>query len=396
MKLKEITAKQWVFLSLLLLVLVVFLLAYYVFVPKQQELANLQKDLQTAQQTVKRLEKVALPRQFSDAEKLLIAEQTPVVLEQSRLIKTIRQQETDAGVTIRKLEFSAADEEDEAKAEKAKTKTNTKKKTDQPDKQTVFKEAKVRIELDGKYEQVREFLALFAGTQRLITVTNWNFESKDDTAAIKELAAQKNPPSITSRTDGDIVRREVFWEDLLPTDLLRDRTPIYTQEAYDRVVEMIRARAPLFKNQHDKDIANLEIQQATNRYAAGKSGLKQSLTVLDLERADVFIEGANPIVRQVLAIPDGTAAKYPNGSTVVFLNDPMPALTAILPVFSQTQTAAKTPVPPLVKLEMEFIIYYAPDAEKLLPSLQPIDTYDPAGRTNPVTTVKPSDPVEKR
>ncbi|HEU4965138.1 MAG TPA: hypothetical protein VFV52_15020 [Bacilli bacterium] len=367
MKWNQITPKQWAILASLLLVLVVILLAYSVFVPKLREVEALEKQLQTVQKSVARLEKIPLPTPLTDAEKLLMAEQVPVSLEQSRLLKAIRQQEADSGVMIRKLAFAGEPQE------QAEKKTSDKKKAAAASDQTSFQEEHVQLELEGEYPQVRTFLELFARTNRLISVTRWHFDTEPQTV-----------PSEESRTDVTPTQpslHEVAWDALLPTPLLRDRTPIYTEDAYNRVVEMIRSQAPLFKSQHDLDIANLEIQQATNRYAAGKAGSKEAITVLDLDRADVMIEGANPNIQEVLGIPDGTAVVYPNGSRVEFVNNPLPLLEQLAAV---ANVKAEPTGPLLVKLQMDFTVYSVPDAQELLPTLPPIDTYDPANRSNPV------------
>lgn len=420
MRLIKWTWKQWTALSFILLVLVISYLAYSVFVPKLKELEKAQAKLQKYIGEREDLLNVKVPKPISAEEKKALAMQVPVSLEQSRFIRMVRDAEQEAGVVIDSLSFqdpnSPVDDKSAPSAKNAKAPTsststakpNTSKTSTSAAAASIaaastLDESTGKLLVSGDYQQVRKFFERFNQMQRLVTFTKWTLsteEVRDQTVSVTTRSvpvyppnAQETQPAQTqtqSQTQSQSLaapgRDDLLKAiDSLNRPLLAERTPLYTQQEYDRVVESVMAKLVLSNTQHDKDLANLEIQQATNRYQAGQEGKKEAVSIVDQEKAGNYVPGANANIREVLlpttvsspvpTHPPG-AAENGNASPMYFLNIPT------------TITPSNKLLKVIVKVEIEFKIYQAPGAKLVLPALDTLSEYkplyEPALRSNPV------------
>jgi hypothetical protein len=382
MKKLQWKTKHWVALGSILLVLVGTGVAYSVYVPKVRELEKAQQDLDSAQKSRDDLAKRPLPKVVSEEEKKSLAVLVPVSLDQSRFLKTFRERAEAAGVTIKSLDFSdgnptnadapAAGTSKDAKDPKAAAAppavpakpAPTAGKTD-PAKPKDLEEHSVKLSLQGSYSQVRKFIESFSKIDRMITFTKWGLSTESNTVYAKVSNVVSSQHLGNSQTpDASLL------EEVRNNQYLRDRTPIYTDQEKDRVLELIAAQHPVFHNQHERDIANLEIQQTHNRYIAGLLKKPQALSILDQDVVGVIIPLANPRVREVFGLQP---ASQPDAAT------PLPLLQ------NPDQTVEGSQVTEItVKLDLTFTIYSVPSAHDLLPASDAIKTYDPTMRTNPV------------
>ena len=410
MKLIQWTWKQWTALSLILLVLVISYLAYSVFVPKLKELEKAQAKLQKYIGEREELLDVKVPKPISAEEKKALAMEVPVSMEQSRFIRMIREAEQEAGVVINSLSFleqNGTEDDKSAPADKnAKTsaaKTSTAKTSAAASSiaaASTLEESTGKLLVSGDYQQVRTFFERFNQLERLVTFNKWTLsteEVRDQTVSVttrsvpvySPYAEQATPaPSQTQSQTLVAPSRDDLLKAIqsLNRPLLEDRTPLYTQQEYDRVVESVMAKLVLSNTQRDKDLANLEIHQATNRYQAGQEGKKEAVSIVDQEKTGDYVPGANTNIREVVlgktsvSNPGATgqpgAAANGNASPLYFLNIP----TQITPSNKLLKV--------IVKVEIEFTIYQAPGAKLVLPALDTLTEYkpfyEPALRSNPV------------
>lgn len=410
MKLIQWTWKQWTALSLILLVLVISYLAYSVFVPKLKELEKAQAKLQKYIGEREELLDVKVPKPISAEEKKALAMEVPVSMEQSRFIRMIREAEQEAGVVINSLSFleqNGTEDDKSAPADKnAKTsaaKTSTAKTSAAASSiaaASTLEESTGKLLVSGDYQQVRKFFERFNQLERLVTFNKWTLsteEVRDQTVSVTTRSVPVYPPNAQQATPAPTQTQSQTLvapsrDDLLKAiqslnrPLLEDRTPLYTQQEYDRVVESVMAKLVLSNTQRDKDLANLEIHQATNRYQAGQEGKKEAVSIVDQEKTGDYVPGANTNIREVVlgktsvSNPGATghpgAAANGNASPLYFLNIP----TQITPSNKLLKV--------IVKVEIEFTIYQAPGAKLVLPALDTLTEYkpfyEPALRSNPV------------
>ncbi|MGB8955851.1 MAG: hypothetical protein WCC10_10795 [Tumebacillaceae bacterium] len=411
MKLVKWTWKQWTALSFILLVLVISYLAYSVFVPKLKELEKVQAKLQKYVGEREELINVKVPKPISAEEKKALAMEVPVSLEQSRFIRMIRDAEQEAGVVINSLSFpdpnGAVDDKSapDAKTSTAKTstaKTSTAKSSAAASSiaaASTLEESTGKLLVSGDYQQVRKFFERFNQMERLVTFNKWTLsteEVRDQTVSVTTRSVPVYPPNSQQATPATQTQTQSLVDpsrdDLLKAigslnrPLLEERTPLYTQQEFDRVVESVMAKLVLSNTQRDKDLANLEIQQATNRYQAGQEGKKEAVSIVDQEKTGDYVPGANTNIREVLL--GSTAASSPvvtnqpgatsnaNVSPLYFLNIP------------STITPSNKLLKVVVKVEIDFTIYQAPGAKLVLPALDTLSEYkpfyEPTLRSNPV------------
>ncbi|PWK06257.1 hypothetical protein [Tumebacillus permanentifrigoris] len=194
-----------------------------------------------------------------------------------------------------------------------------------------------------------------------------------------KLRSQLSAASLTA----DEIRKQLS-ADIANDKLLNDLTPIFSQTDFSRYAENIRVTVPTLTNQHEKDLANLRIQQGLNRYTAGLIGQKEAESVFDQEIAHLFIPGTNPNIRDVLGIHSPQPQPTPQPAPQPTPTPSQPVTPSPLPVFNQPILSSlnnhifKT----VVSLDIDFTIYYAPHALDLLPAPSPIHTYDPTRRSN--------------
>jgi Tfp pilus assembly protein PilO len=375
MNFKTWNPRRWVILCVSLLVLVGSLVAYFVFVPKVYEVDSLRKQVETAKNQRHRLSATPKPENTTDEQKRALAFLVPAQLEQPRFLQELHADAKAAGVVLKNIAFSDAAEAQTKPDTKADTKTTpTKPAAKSPAPQLPMQTFNGKLSVQGEYRQVRTFLGQFSSMTRLVTFNKWTLkaEQQDITPGVK-LAANAQVAATQTQTQTraasapspEEIRKQLTPE-LLSDKLLNDRTPIFAQADFNRYAESIRAAVPTLLNQHEKDLANLRIQQGFNRYTAGLLGLSEAESVFDQEIAHVFLPGTNANIRAVLGIR--TAAPQP--TPLPFVNQP--------DVTIENNHVFKT----LVSLDVDFTIYYAPNALDLLPAQTPIHTYEPTRRSN--------------
>jgi hypothetical protein len=153
--------------------------------------------------------------------------------------------------------------------------------------------------------------------------------------------------------------------------LLSSRVPLSGQKEFDAILNGIKTKAQAFKTQHDKDIANLEIQQTQNRLLAGLTNQKEAVSILDQLFAGEFLPGANTNISEVLGL-ETSIPSQPSPNPMNLLGNPIQTVNSSATFKTQ------------VTLDIDFTIFYAPNAKGLLPAPNAITTYDPTERTDPV------------
>lgn len=372
---KEIKLKPllWAALSVILVVLVVSYLAYGVYVPKKQEIESLQAQVTMAKNEQARLRKLPVPKKVTEADKAKLALLVPTDLDQSRFLKGVRTAEHDTGVTLTDITFKEQQSQDET-GEKSVTQNtaaqlnaalstpavNSKDKTSKDKKSSVLTEQPGHLTVTGDYKNVRQFIDTFSGMSRLISFDHWNLTTADKTLNFTLAAFRPEAPQLAN--EKNIVNRD---------PLLSNRVPLTGKNEYDAILNQIESNAKFFQTQHDKDMANLEIQQTQNRLLAGLMNQKEAVSILDQPYAGEFLPGANTNIREVLGYETSTPPQTSPNPTTLLGNS--------IQTINSTATY-KTQV----TLDIDFTIYYAPTAKGLLPAPNAITTYDPTERTNPV------------
>ncbi|MBL0387063.1 hypothetical protein JJB07_10410 [Tumebacillus sp. ITR2] len=425
MNFKKWKTRQWVILCVCLLVLVGSLVAYFLFIPKIYAIDSLQKQVQSAKAQRQILTSTPKPETPNDFQKKALALLVPAQLEQERFLQELHVGAKSSGANLISIAFY-----DPASEEGKKAPATQGTQTQPPAKPTAktgatqlpMKTFSGKLSLQGDYKQVREFLEQFSTMSRLITYNNWTLkaEKQDITPGLKTSNGLTNSTvtgvggtitgttgtttvsaanstaqrvqtqlSVASLTPDEI--RKQLTPEFANDKLLNDLTPIFTQTDFNRYEESIRATVPKLMTQQEKDVANLRIQQGFNRLTAGLTGKKQAESVFDQEFAQVFIPGTNAKIREVLGLkapqtegqtgnPQGnqTGSQTPSGPV------PPPLIFVNLPDLSiQSNHIFKT----VVSLDIDFTLYFAPNALDVLPAQPPIKTYDPTFRTNPVESL---------
>lgn len=367
------TWKLGVVLSSILLVLVTSLVAYYIFVPKLQELEKLRNELERSKKEQNKLVMVGVPKLISEEDKKTLATQVPVSLEQSRFLKSLREEEKASGAVITNIQFTAAESAESADSKQ----TTTKKKS-------VLTPEQGRLTIEGNYDQVRSFIEKFSNMSRLVTFNAWRMSASDSvvvTDAPATSGSTQGPilvqqPGTNTNTTTTVVEEpgpKVTDADL-NNDYLKDRSPIYEEKQMLRVLDLIQSQD--YPTQAAKDMANLEMQHTFNRYMAGLLSREQASSILDQEYANRFIDGANTNIRQVLGLPPLKKQVVVNNSQTT------PAPVFLLTRPSQTVQGSKV-VSTRVRVEINFTIYYTPEA-RFFPPPEPLELYEPELRSNPV------------
>ncbi|MGZ4107462.1 MAG: hypothetical protein ACXVDE_06920, partial [Tumebacillaceae bacterium] len=363
---KEIKLKpsQWVALSCILLVLVGSLLAYSAYVPKLQEIETMKTQLTLAKIEQTRLRKIAVPKKVLPEDKVRLASLVPTDFDQARFIKTVRDAERATSVKLTEMTFQqqqAGDDANEATQQKATTggkstvKTTTapaNNKSNTPQ-QSALTEQKGHLTVTGNYQQVRQFIESFSKIGRLVAFNHWDLHTEETKNNDSLIAI---PPSEAQTSNAMNI--------LIADPLLSNRSPILSEQEYEALVNDIMKKAPLLKTQRDKDLVNLELQQTKNRYLAGLNKQKEAISILTQDVAGTYIPDANTNIREVLGLVTGTPAHA------------MSLPTSLLGNPIQTH-AGDTVSTTSVMLDIDFTIYYVPNAKDLLPAPQPIKTYDP-------------------
>ncbi|KEO82690.1 hypothetical protein [Tumebacillus flagellatus] len=431
MNVKQWKLRQWVILCVVLLVLVGSLLAYFVFIPKVFWVESLQKQLSTAQAQQANLLSTPKPSTVTDAQKNALALLVPAQLEQERFLQELHAGAAASGVNVVSIAFLDSKSSGLAGAQapnasagsnaKPSVKTNAKPGSAALPMQTFSG----KLSLTGDYKQVRTFLEKFSTMSRLVTYNAWTLkaEKQDITPTSTGTGNTTVPAAGTSGVSGSSatfsavttgtgstantvstvqrLQNQLAVANLTPAEirkhltpeflndkLLNDLTPIFTQTDFNRYQETIRATVPTLTTQHEKDVANLRIQQGFNRYSAGTAGKKQADSVFDQEFAQVFIPGTNANIREVLGLISSTADAQTsdvqggqNETPQPPANIPPPLILVNQPDYTiQSNHVFKT----VVTLDIDFTLYFAPNAIDVLPAPGPMKTYDPTWRTNPV------------
>jgi Tfp pilus assembly protein PilO len=373
---KEIKLKPRyvVALSCILLVLVVSLLAYSVYVPKLQEVENLKTQVTVAKIEQARLRKIPVAKKVLPEDKAKLAALVPTDFDQTRFLKGVRGAEHDTSVQLTDIMFQEQESGDATGVQTAPQSTAQQVNTavanqtgskpvpanGSAKKQSALTEQNGHLTVTGDYKQVRQFLDRFSQMSRLISFNHWDLKAVDKAQnftlyAYRPAAAQlANALSIVNRDP-----------------LLSNRKPISGEKEYNAIRNQIMRKAPSLKTQQEKDLANLEIQQTQNRLMAGLMNQQEAVSILDQPYAGAYIQDANTNIREVLGLESGAPSQASSAPTSLLGN----------PVQTINSTAAfKTQV----TLDIDFTIYYAPNAKGLLPAPSSIKTYDPTERTDPV------------
>jgi len=383
-----------------------------------KELEKLNVELSAAMKVREQLVQTPVAQPVSDAQREQLALQVPAELEQSRFLRLLREAEKSSGAALKSITFQTGADAEDGEVQGG----GEAKKLDGGEAAGPLQEQKGKLSLEGKYAQVRQFLDKFANMQRLVTFDKWNLEAKEQVDASISLTTRPSSAPVavqmpgTGRTStpaagspngdgsgnrdaagtsgsgtGKIDPSQVSPETakLLEDPLLKDRSPIYTQEQFDRLAESINAKLVYMTTQRDKDIANLQIQQAYNRLQAGLKDEKEAASLFEMDTAQIFVTGANPNVRAVLGLPARAPAPAapPDSPTPAPTTGASPITFLYQPVMLGVE-ARREVKNTIVKLDIDFTIYFAPSAGKLLPPLSEFDlykpVYDPTNRTNPV------------
>lgn len=381
MNVKTWKLRQWVWLCVFVLVLVSSLLAYSVFVPKFYLRSTLQNQVQVAENQRQHLLATPVPRTPSETERNQLALLVPAELEQARFLQSIHEDVKKSGVVLKNIQFfEAANQTNRAGSAAGQTVAGTMQKAPAQSEMPLLQAYQGKLSIQGEYRQVRKFLAEFATNPRLVTVHKWSMKTEQQDL----LKASKSPLSTgvavgsaastpSQAQIGSLTRDEV--EKQLPADvkndpLLQDLTPIFTETEFQRYAQRIRDTIPTLLTPHEKELANLRIQQGFNRYTAALLGQNQAESVFDQEIAHLFIPGTNPNIREVLGIV--TPKPTPQSPPLPFVDQP--------DVSMENHQVWKT----LVTLDLDFSIYNSSLTKQLAPTPSPISTYDPEWRTNPV------------